>query len=85
MPEKRPHKMTLHGDTRVDEYFWLRDDLRQDPQMLAYLEEENAYFASEMAHNAALQDTLYDEMTGRLDPDPAQLDRCSPLRASTCR
>ncbi len=43
--EKRPHEMTLHGDTRVDEYFWLRDDTRKDPQVLAYLEQENAYFA----------------------------------------
>ena len=44
MLEKRPHEMTLHGHTRVDEYYWLRDDSRKDPQMLAYLEAENAYF-----------------------------------------
>ena len=45
MLEKRPHEMTLHGHTRNDEYYWLRDDSRKDPQMLAYLEAENAYFA----------------------------------------
>ena len=37
----RPHEMTIHGDTRVDNYFWLND--RQDPEVIAYLEAENAY------------------------------------------
>ena len=46
--EKRPHVMTLHGHTRVDEYFWLRDDARQDPEVIAYLEAENAWFDSIM-------------------------------------
>lgn len=69
MPEKRPHEMTLHGHTRVDEYFWLRDDTRKDPQVLAYLEEENAYFEKIMKPLAGLQDTLFEEMTARLDPD----------------
>lgn len=73
MPEKRPHEMTLHNHTRVDEYFWLRDDSRQDPEMLAYLEEENEYFDKMMAHNANLQDTLFQEMTGRLDPDASSV------------
>ena len=69
MPEKRPHEMTLHGHTRVDEYFWLRDDTRKDPQVLAYLEEENAYFDKVMEPVAAMQETLFEEMTARLDPD----------------
>ena len=73
MPEKRPHEMTLHNHTRVDEYFWLRDDARKDPEMLAYLEEENKYFDKMMEHNAGLQDTLFKEMTGRLDPDESSV------------
>lgn len=73
MPEKRPHAMTLHGHTRVDEYFWLRDDSRKDPQMLAYLEAENEYFDAMMERNAGLQDVLYGEMTGRLDPDDSSV------------
>ena len=73
MPEKRPHEMTLHNHTRVDEYFWLRDDAREDPEMLAYLEEENKYFDKMMEHNAGLQDTLFKEMTGRLDPDESSV------------
>ena len=46
MPPKAkriPHAMTLHGDTRIDNYYWLRDDERKDPAMLAYLNAENAY------------------------------------------
>lgn len=68
MAEKHPNEMTMHGDTRVDEYYWLRDDTRSDPEVLAYLERENAWFNQEMAHTEALQETLYEEMTGRLDP-----------------
>jgi len=73
MPAKRPHEMTIHGHTRVDEYFWLRDDTRKDPEMLAYLEEENAYFDKIMEPVAALQETMFEEMTSRLDPDESSV------------
>ncbi|MCP4045489.1 MAG: S9 family peptidase [Gammaproteobacteria bacterium] len=73
MPAKRPHEMTLHGHTRVDEYFWLRDDTRKNPEMLAYLEEENAYFDKIMEPVAALQETMFEEMTSRLDPDESSV------------
>jgi oligopeptidase B len=69
MPEKRPHEMTLHGDTRVDEYYWLRDDSHSDPDVLAYLDEENAHFDKVMAPIAGLQATLFAEMTARINPD----------------
>ena len=36
-----PFEMTAHGDTRVDEYYWMRD--RENPEVIAYLNEENAY------------------------------------------
>jgi oligopeptidase B len=73
MPAKRPHEMTLHGHTRVDEYFWLRDDTRKDPEVLAYLEEENAYFDKNMESVAGLQDAMFQEMTSRLDPDESSV------------
>lgn len=38
-----PHELTLHGDTRIDNYFWLRDDTRSQPEVLEYLKDENAY------------------------------------------
>ena len=71
--EKRPHEMTLHGVTRVDDYYWLRDDEREDPEVLAYLEAENAWFDAAMAHTEALQEKLYEEMIGRLDPDESSV------------
>lgn len=71
--EKRPHELTLHGDTRVDEYYWLRDDDRTDPEVLAYLEAENAYFEQVMEPTRKLQTALYDEMVGRLDPDESSV------------
>ena len=73
MPAKRPHEMTLHGHTRVDEYFWLRDDTRKDPEVLAYLEEENAYFEKLMKPVAGIQETMFEEMTARLDPDESSV------------
>ncbi len=73
MPAKRPHEMTLHGHTRIDEYFWLRDDTRENPEMLAYLEEENAYFDKIMEPVAAMQETMFEEMTSRLDPDESSV------------
>ena len=73
MPEKRPHELTLHGITRVDDYFWLRDDERSDPEVLAYLESENKYFEEVMKPTEAMQETLYEEMIGRLDPDESSV------------
>lgn len=71
--EKRFVEMTLHGHTRIDEYHWLRDDERQDPEVLAYLEAENAWFEKNMAHTDELEETLYQEMVGRLDPDESSV------------
>ncbi|HEY6343813.1 MAG TPA: S9 family peptidase [Bryobacteraceae bacterium] len=59
-----PRISTLHGDTRVDNYFWLRD--RNDPDTLAYLEAENAYTESVMRGVEELRDRLYAEMLGRI-------------------
>ncbi len=73
MPEKRPHEMTLHGITRVDDYYWLRDDDRSDTEVLAYLEAENTYFEEVMKPTESLQETLYQEMVGRLDPDESSV------------
>ncbi|MCV5340250.1 hypothetical protein OFC87_25160, partial [Escherichia coli] len=36
--KKVPHAMTIHGDTRVDNYYWMRDDERKDPEILQHLE-----------------------------------------------
>ncbi|KAL0000282.1 hypothetical protein SO802_019884 [Lithocarpus litseifolius] len=41
--KKVPHQMELFGDVRVDNYYWLRDDSRSNPDMLSYLQQENAF------------------------------------------
>jgi oligopeptidase B len=61
---KKPTVRELHGDTFVDDYFWLRD--KSNPEVISYLEAENAHAASVMGPFAPLQDTLYQEMLGRI-------------------
>jgi oligopeptidase B len=62
---------TLHGERRVDDYAYFRD--RDDPETIPYLEAENAYTDAMMAHTAALQQQLYDEMLGRIKEDDSQV------------
>ena len=65
----RPHTVASdHGD-RVDPYFWLRDDERRDPDVLAYLAAENAYKARCLAPLEGLQDALYTQIISRLKQD----------------
>jgi len=59
-----PKTTTLHGDTLVDNYNWLRD--KGNPEVIKHLEAENAYTAARMKHTEALQDTLYKELLGRI-------------------
>jgi len=59
-----PYPLTLHNHTRTDPYFWLRD--KTNPEVIAYLEAENAYTEAVMAHTKDLQETLYQEMVGRI-------------------
>nr|WP_318381328.1 oligopeptidase B [uncultured Enterobacter sp.] len=61
-----PHAMTLHGDTRTDNYYWLRDDTRAQPEVLDYLHEENDYGRGIMASQQALQDSLLKEIVDRI-------------------
>ncbi len=61
---KRPKEITVHGDTRVDNYYWLRE--KTSPEVIAYLEAENSYTAQMMKHTENLQRRLYDEMVGRI-------------------
>ncbi|SLM63186.1 MULTISPECIES: S9 family peptidase [Dickeya] len=64
--EKRPHRMTMHGETRIDNYYWLRDDDRNAPAVLDWLAQENRYCEQVMAPHEALRQTLYDEMVARI-------------------
>jgi oligopeptidase B len=58
-----PHPMTAHGETRNDEYYWMRN--REDPDTVAYLEAENQFLETH-GPSKELQETLYQEMFARI-------------------
>lgn len=60
--------MTLHGDTRVDNYYWLRDDTRAKPAVIDYLQQENAYGRQVMSSQRSLQDRVLKEIVDRIPP-----------------
>ena len=63
--KKQPHKLVMHGHERIDNYYWLRDDSKQSPEVIAHLNAENAHCQQALAHTQALQETLFEEMVGR--------------------
>lgn len=72
--EKRPHHLTVHGDTRVDDYYWLRDDTRENKAVLDYLAQENTYGQAMMEAHEELRHRLFTEMVERIP----QEDRSVP-------
>ncbi|HSN82962.1 MAG TPA: S9 family peptidase [Polyangiales bacterium] len=68
------HVVTMHGDTRVDDYFWLRD--KESPAVMGYLRAENDYAEMIMKPTVGLQSALYDEIVGRIQ----ETDRSAPYR-----
>jgi len=67
--KKIPFEITTHGHTRVDNYYWMRDDKREDPEILAHLEAENSYTEQQLKHTESLQSQLFDEIKGRIVKD----------------
>jgi oligopeptidase B len=65
MPEKRPSDRWLQGEKLFDPYAWLRD--RDDPQIRAHIDEENAYSERHLSPTAPLQRRLCEEMLSRVD------------------
>jgi oligopeptidase B len=61
-----PRVDTTLGDVRVDNYFWIRDDARKNPDVIAYLNAENRYTESVMKPLEPLVEKLYQEMKGRI-------------------
>jgi oligopeptidase B len=58
--------LTIHGQTRIDDYYWLRE--RDNPKVVEYLKAENDYLRAVMKPTEPLQEALYKEMAGRLKP-----------------
>ena len=65
--EKKAKELEIHGDVRVDDYYWLRE--RENPDVIAYLEAENDYVKSSLADSAGLRKRLFDEMRSRIKED----------------
>jgi oligopeptidase B len=65
----RPRVVDSPHGQRTDEYYWLRDDTRADPEVIAYLEAENAYKEAMTAHAQALEDRVYGEILARIKQD----------------
>ena len=76
---QRPHRHEKHGDVRVDDYYWLRE--RDNPEVGAYLEAENAYVREVMAGGADFEDRLFEEIKGRIK----QTDMSVPYREGAYR
>jgi len=62
--KKIPRDVSAHGIERVDDYYWLRE--RDDPAVIAYLEQECDYTRLATEHNAAFRERLYEELVGRI-------------------
>ena len=60
----RPKQLQIHGHVRVDDYYWLKE--RENPEVVAYLEAENAYLGAVMSHTEGLQKALFDEIVARI-------------------
>ncbi len=76
--KKIPEALTIHNDTRIDNYFWMRlsDEQKnadtadaQTQDVLDYLNAENDYLEKTMGHTEKLQKTIYDEIVGRIKKD----------------
>ena len=71
---KKPHVVKApHGAERQDEYYWLRDDKRENADMLGYLKAENAYADTLLAPLKPVQDKLYEEIVARIKQDDASV------------
>ena len=80
--KKVEEKLTMHDDTRTDNYFWMRlsdeqkNDSTSDTQtsdVLNYLEAENTYLGKVLEHTEPMQSALYDEIISRIKPDDASV------------
>ena len=71
---KKPKELSIHGDTRIDNYYWLRE--QENPEVISYLEAENSYRESVMKDTEGFQKNLFDEIVGRIK----QTDESVPYR-----
>ena len=68
-----PHVLSLHGDDRTDDWYWLRE--RDDPEVIAYLEAENAYADAVLDPLEPLRDAIFEEIKSRVQ----ETDESAPV------
>jgi oligopeptidase B len=61
---KEKKELTIHGDTRIDNYYWLNQ--KDNPEVIKYLVEENQYTEEVLGHTKQLQENIYNEILGRI-------------------
>ena len=61
---KHPQELVTHGDKRIDNYYWLRQ--QDNSEVIDYLKSENSYTEEQMQHTQKLQTSLYDEILSRI-------------------
>jgi len=66
-----PKNLKKHKETRIDNYFWLNN--RENPEVIDYLNQENAYYESMTTHTKDLQNILYEEMKSRIKEDDSSV------------
>ena len=71
--KKVPHKMVIHNHTRVDDYYWMRDDSRKNPEVLAHLAAENDYMKAQLQHTEAMQEKIFQEIKARIEKDDSSV------------
>jgi oligopeptidase B len=72
--KKIPKELEIHGDVRVDDYYWLNE--RDNPEVIAYLEAENEYTDKILGAHADFEARLVEEMKSRIPQD----DQSAPIR-----
>ena len=74
MTEQRPVETNIHGDTRIDEYAWLRE--RDDDAVIEHLHEENAWTEDQLSHLEPVRSGLFEEIRSRI----VETDLSVPVR-----
>ena len=74
--KKVPHELSIHDTVFVDNYYWMKDKTRTNPEVIAHIEKENAYADSVLYHTVDLQEQLYRELVGRIQ----ETDMTVPVR-----
>ena len=67
----RDKELSIHGDTRLDPYYWLNE--REDPEVIQYLEDENSYTKAVLKSTEKMQKQLFEEMKGRIKEDDSSV------------